>query len=165
MGITVRRLCPGDEEVACRVAQVFKEAIIETGHAAAILANSANHLAVAQVDGAIAGFLLAYRLDRIDGPSGQLFIYEIDVDPDHRRRGVGSALMLYARDVVAREGLMEAFLLTNRTNAPAMNLFERTGGVAEDDDGVVFVYPGAAAPPGPGTVGNNDDHRIPPRSY
>lgn len=149
MDIMVRRLGTGDEEVARAVARVFKEAIIEIAHAGVFLANPANYLAVVQIDGAIAGFLLAHRLDRLDQTAGQLFIYDIDVAPDQRRRGVGSALMRYVRDVVEREGLMEAFLLTNRANEPAMALFRRTGGTAEDDDGVVFVYPGDAPQPVP----------------
>ncbi len=149
MGISVRRLGGGDEAGACEVARTFKNAVIGTDLAASILANPANYLVVAEADREIAGFLLAYRLDRIDRPAGQLFIYEVAVDPNHQRRGVGKALMRFAVDVVEREGLMEAFVITNRDNAPAIALYKHTGARAEDDDGVVFVYPGTATSPVP----------------
>lgn len=33
------------------------------------------------------------------------------------------------------------FVLTNASNAPAMRLYETTGGQREAEDDVVFVYP------------------------
>ena len=146
MDISVRRLGEGDEAVACEVARTFKNAVIGTDLAASILANPANYLVVAEANREIAGFLLAYHLDRIDRPAGQLFIYEVAVGPDHQRRGVGKALMGFATAVVESEGLMEAFVFTNRDNAAARALYQRTGARAEDDHGVLFVYPGNAAP-------------------
>ncbi len=149
MDISVRRLGEGDEAVVCDVARSFKNAVIGTELAASILVNPANYLVVAEADREIAGFLLAYRLDRIDRPTGQLFIYDVAVDPGHQRRGVGKALMGFATAVVESEGLMEAFVFTNRDNAAAVALYQRTGAHAEDGDGMVFVYQGNAAPPVP----------------
>ena len=142
MDISVRRLGPGDHSVARTAARRFKHADISASEASTFLANPSNYLIVAEVTDEPAGFLLAYRLDRIDRPTGQLFVYEVAVAPSHRRQGVGTALMKFARGVVEREHLMEAFTLTNRDNAPAIALYSGTGAELEDDECMLFVYPG-----------------------
>lgn len=145
--LSVRRLAPGDEAVARRLAGSFKATDISPANAGALLANSANCVVVAEAAGDLAGFLLAYRLDRMDHPAGQLFVYEIEVAPSWRRQGVGRALMHFARGIVRDERLMEAFVLTSRDNAPAIALYTATGGHIEDD-GLCFVYPGTGRQPG-----------------
>jgi hypothetical protein len=55
--------------------------------------------------------------------------------------------MKFARGVVEREHLMEAFTLTTRDNAPAIALYSGTGAELEDDECMLFVYPGASAWP------------------
>jgi aminoglycoside 3-N-acetyltransferase I len=144
MTTTVRRLEPGDESVARAVARKFKDADISDAQAGMFLANTSNYLIVAEPAGELAGFLLAYRLDRIDRPTGQLFVYEVAVDPSHRHKGLGTQLMQFARSIVEHERLMEAFTLTNRGNEAAIALYSGTGAELEDDRGMLFVYPGAA---------------------
>jgi hypothetical protein len=85
----VRRLGPGDEARAAEAASTFKSAQIPPARAGRFLANSANYLIVAERGGAVAGFVLAYRLDRLDRDAGQLFVYEVGVAPDHRRAASG----------------------------------------------------------------------------
>jgi aminoglycoside 3-N-acetyltransferase I len=144
MDFTVRRLRAGDEEPVREVAQWLKGADIPSDRAAAFLANDANYLIVAEVSGKIIGVVLAYRLERIDHPSGQLFVYDVEVAESHRRRSVGRALMGHVRDIVEREQLKEAFVLTTRDNAAAIALYSSTGAIADDEEGVVFVYPGSS---------------------
>ena len=144
MDITVRRLRAGDEEPVREVAQWLKGADMPSDRAAAFLANDANYPIVAEVSGKIIGVVLAYRLDRIDDPSGQLFVYDVEVAESHRRRRVGRALMGHVRDVVEREQLKEAFVLTTRDNPAAMALYSSTGAIANDEEEVLFVYPGSS---------------------
>jgi len=143
MDITVRRLRAGDEEPVREVAQWLKGADMPSDSAVAFVANDANYLIVAEVSGKIIGVVLAYRLDRIDDPSGQLFVYDVEVAESHRRRRVGRALMGHVRNVVEREQLKEAFVLTTRDNAAAIALYSSTGAIA-DEEGVLFVYPGSS---------------------
>ncbi len=143
MDITVRRLTAGDEAIAREVARWLKGADMPSDRAAAFVANEANYLIVAEVAGEVVGVVLAYRLDRVDHPSGQLFVYDVEVAESHRRRGVGRALMRHVRDVVEREHLKEAFVLTNRDNPAAIALYSSTGAIADDEEALLFVYPGA----------------------
>ncbi len=143
MDITVRRLTAGDEAITRQVARCLKGADMPSDRAATFVANDANHHNVAEVAGEVVGVVLAYSLDRVDHPYGQLFVYDVEVAESHRRRGVGRALMRHVRDIVGRERLKEAFVLTNRDNPAAIALYSSTGAIADDEEGLLFVYPGS----------------------
>jgi ribosomal protein S18 acetylase RimI-like enzyme len=143
--VVIRRLRPGDEARACEVAATFKGAHFSPARAGQFLENRSNYLIVAERAGELAGFILAYRLERIDRDAAQLFIYEIGVTVPHRRGGIGARLMEYVRHLVAEESLMEAFVLTDHDNDAAVRLYSSTGGQVESSASVLFVYPGHAA--------------------
>lgn len=145
MDTQVRRLQPGDEDAAARVAAAFKAAAVPSSRAAQFLANRANYLIVAEQGGGLVGFVLAYRLDRLDRETGQLFVYEVGALHEFQGRGVGTGLMQHVRRIVEDEALMEAFVLTAHRNTAAKRLYSRTGGQVEVDDDVLFVYPHQAA--------------------
>ena len=145
MHATIRRLMPGDESVALRVAALFKSAASPSSRPSRFLANGANYLIVAEVASELAGFVIAYRLDRLDRDAGQLFVYEVGVLPQFQRRGIGTQLMRGIRHLVAAEGLMEAFVLTDQANVGAQRLYGGTGATIEEDQSMLFVYRGHAA--------------------
>ena len=73
---------------------------------------------VATVDGDPVGFALVGEVD------GQAHLMEMDVDPDHGRRGIGGALLKAACDEAARRGYAAMTLTTLRDipwNAPFYN--------------------------------------------
>ena len=144
MSITVRRLTAGDELGACKLASTFKSARVTPEHAARFLSNPGHFLFVAEVSGEIVGFLLAYRLERLDRAATQLFVYEVEVAPSYRRQGVGTRLMERVGEAVEREGMMEAFVIADADNAAAVALYGKTGGRRESGSSVVLVYPGRA---------------------
>lgn len=145
MHATIRRLTPGDESVALRVAALFKSTASPLSRASQFLANGGNYLIVAEVASELTGFVIAYRLDRLDRDAGQLFVYEVGVLPQFRRRGIGTQLMREIRHLVAAEGLTEAFALTDQANVAAQRLYGGTGATIEQDQGMLFVYRSHAA--------------------
>ena len=145
MNVVVRRLNPGDEVRAAEAAAMFKSAQIAPARAGRLLSNPSNYLIVAEKDGALAGFVLAYRLDRLDRDVGQLFVYEVGVRSEHRRSRIGTRLMRFVRQIVAEESLTEAFVLTDHDNEAAVRLYRGTGGQVEGSGSVLFVYPGYTA--------------------
>lgn len=145
MNVLIRRLKEGDEVCACQVAAAFKTAQLAPARAALFLANPANYLIVAESAGRLAGFVLAYRLDRLDRTAAQLFVYEVGVAPQYRRRRVGTRLLQHIRQLVDQESLMEAFVMTDHNNDAAVRLYRSTGGEVEEAASVLFVYPGHAA--------------------
>lgn len=145
MNVVVRRLGPGDEARAAETAALFQSAQISPARAGRFLSNPSNHLIVAERDGTLAGFVLAYRLDRLDRDAGQLFLYDVGVAPAYRRSGIGTRLMRFVRQLVVEESLMEAFVLTDHDNDAAVRLYRGTGGEVEGPGSVLFVYPGHSA--------------------
>lgn len=64
-------------------------------------------------------------LDPIGG--GEIQILAIATHPDHRRAGVGAALLHHALDVARDAGCRVATLEVRRGNAPAIALYQRAG--------------------------------------
>ena len=142
MSLTVRQLKVGDEATLIQLAAVHKSVKVSPEYAKSLLANEANYLIVAEGAGQLLGFVWAYCLARLDQRRPQLFIYEVDVAEAHQRGGVGTALLEYVCELVNRLHLMEAFVLTSSTNADAIGLYTKTGGVAQSEPEIIFVYPG-----------------------
>jgi ribosomal protein S18 acetylase RimI-like enzyme len=72
-------------------------------------------LRVAEIAATPVGFALAGEID------GHAHLYEIDVDPEHGRRGIGSALLASVCEVASALGLQSITLVTLRDvpwNAP-----------------------------------------------
>jgi aminoglycoside 3-N-acetyltransferase I len=136
----VRRFGPDDADLAVELVRLHSHGSVTRDHMGSFLSNAANYLIVAMVGDRPAGSLLAHRLDRLKEESYKLFIYEIDVAEEFRRRGIGTKLIEFAREIVQRESMICAFVLTDKRNEAAIGLYKSTGGVAINGDDLMFVY-------------------------
>jgi ribosomal protein S18 acetylase RimI-like enzyme len=75
-------------------------------------------------------------LDRIDGRTA-VFLYEVGVASDARRRGLGWALVEEATRIGREDGAFEMYVLTEPENAAANGLYAATG--AESDTSVMWT--------------------------
>ncbi|MFW5709121.1 MAG: GNAT family N-acetyltransferase [Chloroflexota bacterium] len=136
----VKRLHQGDEELTAEILETF---FLETHHGdytSTFLANPLNYLLVAIWENIPVGVLLGYELQRPETPRPMFFLYEMEVLEAQRGRGIGKALIDGFKELCrARQG-REIFLVTHRSNIPAMRLYSSTGGVQEGEDNVLFVY-------------------------
>ena len=102
---------------------------------------------VAEVDEAMGGMLLSYRLDdpyevgsldeypEVVRPlveleamaPGSWYINAVAVSPDFRRRGVGTALMNYAEELARDAGTAEISLIVADENRGAVDLYQKLG--------------------------------------
>jgi ribosomal protein S18 acetylase RimI-like enzyme len=139
--LNVKRLGTNDLALLVSTVRKFKGREISTEHAQSFLADPRHFVIVAEIGGEPVGFLLAYRLERIDRPSAKMFIYEIEVEEAHRRKGIGTSLIGAILEIVRRDGLMNAFVLTNHTNEGAVAFYKSTGGQIGNGDDLMFVYP------------------------
>ena len=138
----IRRLGPGDLALASAVINRFKSVLDASEHADQFLRNESNYLIAAMDGDEPVGFILAYALRRTDGPSAKLLIYEIEVGPEHRRRGIGTELIRHALEWVEKKEMISAFVLTNHSNQAAVEFFKSTGAIIPNGDDLMFVYAG-----------------------
>jgi aminoglycoside 3-N-acetyltransferase I len=121
---TIRRLGPGDEEVVRKLA--------ERSPQTALLADERTIFLAAFVGSEPVGFVFGYDLPRRHGKPSILFVYELEVDAAHRRRGIGTRLMTELRDLARARGIEESFVLTEPDNTAANELYASLGGVRQD---------------------------------
>ncbi len=100
-----------------------------------------NILLVAREGGQPAGFLYAYVLEAPHDLRPKMFLYSIDVFPEFQRRGVGTALIEELKRLASDRNCSEIFVLTNASNLAANRLYQKTGGIRENPDDVMYVYP------------------------
>lgn len=88
-----------------------------------------NVVLVADRDGAVAGYVFGAKegpdFMMLRGPAG--VVYDVLVDPGHRRQGIGGALMGAMLGALAELGAPRALLYTAAKNEGAQAMFERTG--------------------------------------
>jgi ribosomal protein S18 acetylase RimI-like enzyme len=141
--VSVRRLGPGDEAVLARLAldgERYEEAGVDEGDevplspadASAFLADDRTHLFVAFSGDDPVGFVVVNELLHRHTFTRMLLVYEIGVAEEHRRGGIGRALLDEVRTLAVQQGIPEGFVLTDATNAPAMALYAAAGGTRLD---------------------------------
>ena len=92
---------------------------------------------VAEADGQLLGFCQLYPTWCSVAAARIFVLYDLFVDADARRGGVGRALMLAAQRFGREAGAVRLDLSTARTNAKAQALYESLGWQRDD---VYFVY-------------------------
>jgi len=84
---------------------------------------------VAERDGEVIGYTYAgvegNDYMSLRGPAG--VVYDLVVDPAHRRQGVGRMLLDATLEVLKTTGAPRVVLSTAERNAPAQHLFDRAG--------------------------------------
>ena len=71
----------------------------------------------------------------------ELWVNEVGVAPNHRQIGLGARLLRALLEVGRKRGCREAWVLTERSNAPAIKLYQSLGGVAGPNALVMFTFP------------------------
>ena len=140
MGIEVRMLGPGDEEVLARVADDVFDESVDPEAARAFVADPRHHIAVAIDDGLVVGFVSGVHYFHPDKPAPEMWINEVGVAPTHQGRGVGKALLRAFLEAARELGCGEAWVLTDRGNAPAMRLYAGGGGEEEPPSTTMFTF-------------------------
>ncbi len=145
--MTIRRLREGDEEAAVRVVEGLKFEMdevlgvsVDPAYMRAFLADARHYFIVAYDGEEPVGYVFAYRLARFDGRPPMVFIYEIAVVEQHRRRGIGRALIEETKRLAHENGCRKVFVSTNRSNEAAMALYRSAGGEEGAADATGFWW-------------------------
>jgi ribosomal protein S18 acetylase RimI-like enzyme len=104
----------------------------------AFLANPANHLVVAVVEGEVIGMASGIAYVHPDKPL-QLFVNEVGVSSRFHRRGIGTRLVSALLGRGKEIGCQEAWVATEIGNDAARALYGSLGFREDDDPAVVYV--------------------------
>jgi ribosomal protein S18 acetylase RimI-like enzyme len=136
----IKLLTLTDSHTLINVAEnVFDDPIVESS-AKEFLADLRHRLVVALDGGLVVGFVSAVIYVHPDKPAPELWINEIGVAPTHQRQGIGKSLMQAILDEAKRSGCTEAWVLTDRSNLPAMAMYKSAGGEETLPDSVMFTF-------------------------
>jgi ribosomal protein S18 acetylase RimI-like enzyme len=133
----IARLGPGDEAVVLAGGGLFDAPPTE-GWTARFLASASHHLLVATEGDEPIGFVSGVETTHPDKGT-EMFLYELSVDPAHRNRGVGRALVRALADVARERGCYGMWVGTESDNAAALATY-RAAGAGTPEPFVVLTW-------------------------
>ena len=140
MTIEIRILKSEDRPLLDDVAADVFDHAVHPDRAAEFLRDPRHHLAIASDDGQIVGFASGVHYVHPD-KDPELWVNEVGVAPSHQGLGLGKAIMRCLLAHARHLGCREAWVLTDRSNAPAIRLYGSAGGEEAADDLVMFTFP------------------------
>ena len=133
----IRSLGPGDDADVLAASPLFDgPADSEATHR--FLADPRHHLLVAYESGLPVGFVSGVEMTHPDKGT-EMFLYELAVDEEHRRRGVATALVNRLAGVARARGCYGMWVATDEQNAPAQATYRGANGVPEPGQ-IVFTW-------------------------
>jgi len=82
---------------------------------------------VALVAKEVVGGLVAYELDKLEKARREIYLYDLAVAEEHRRKGVATALIERLRAIAAERGAWVVFVQADHGDDPAIALYEKLG--------------------------------------
>jgi ribosomal protein S18 acetylase RimI-like enzyme len=147
----VRRLESSDEALAydaiatLKITDPGRRQNLTLDYLRHFLSRPKNYLLIATDGDEPIGYLVAYRLDRVDREQAMMLLYEISVAESHQQRGAGRAMIQLLKQFCRQEGVMKMWVHTNKSNLAAVRLYESTGGEADaSGDEITYLYTAAS---------------------
>jgi ribosomal protein S18 acetylase RimI-like enzyme len=100
------------------------------------LCEQGHHLLIAYEEGQPAGFVSGVEVTHPDKGT-EMFLYELGVDEQFRRRGIGRALIERLKTIAQERGCYAMWVITGQNNAAALAAYESSGGATESGQVVV----------------------------
>jgi aminoglycoside 3-N-acetyltransferase I len=133
----VIRLGPGDIALARGMNALYTDAFEDPasyeetppddGYLETLLANPGNIALIAQSGDRIIGALTAYTLPKFEQARSEIYIYDLAVAEDWRRRGVATALIDAVHGIAQETGAWAVFVQADYGDDPAVALYTKLG--------------------------------------
>lgn len=124
MNPEIRPLTPNDIHLLEDADKDLFDDPIVNSSAREFLADSRHHFVAALIDGRMIGFASAVVYVHPDKPASELWINEIGVLPEFRRRGIATDIMQELKSLALDLGCSDVWVLTEQCNEAAMSLYE-----------------------------------------
>lgn len=109
-------------------------------HLEVLLTDERTYLFAALLDDSVVGFALAYRFPSLYATEHLAYLYDIEVLPVHRRKGIGRHLVEAVCAVLRNDGVKELWLGTDVDNVEGQGLFSATGAIKSDETFNDYTY-------------------------
>ena len=137
MNVTIRQLTPADFAVFEDMLAMFGEAFDEPStyndarpsraYLSRLLARD-HFIAIAALEGErVVGGIAAYVLDKFEQERSEIYIYDLAVEADYRRRGIATAMIAELRRIGAARGAWVIFVQADHGDDPAIALYSKLG--------------------------------------
>ncbi len=125
----IRALRPGDDRLVTAASHLL-DGPAQPDATARFLAADGHHLLVAYEGERAVGFVTGVEVTHPDKGT-EMFLYELAVDEDARRRGIGRALVERLAALARDLGCYGMWVVTDDDNEPARATYEGTGALPE----------------------------------
>ena len=133
----IRRLGPSDLSLVRQLNALFGDAFDdpdtygaappEDAWLTGLLAKQHVVVLVALSGRKVLGGLVAYELDKFERARRELYIYDLAVAADQRRRGIATALIEHLRVIAAERDVWVIYVQADYGDDPAVALYEKLG--------------------------------------
>lgn len=134
MNIELRWMTSGDAATIEAASYLFDDDV-QREWAERFLRQGNHHLCIAYVDDEPAGFVSGVEITHPDKGT-EMLLYELGVDEDFRRRGIGRSLAIALRDFAHARGCTGMWVPVDSDNDPAMAMYRSA---APDEDAETHV--------------------------
>jgi len=136
----IGRLGTSDAGKLVEMVKTFRTDTSDLNRAERFLENSSNYVIAGIKGEKIIGFVLGYQLQRYDGQDDMVYIHEVNVLEEFRQQGIGKKMINEVIRICKETHISKVFLVTNKSNKPAVCLYESTGAKASYVDDIVYWY-------------------------
>ena len=132
----IERLGPGEVEKMHSANRLFNQVFGEEGyqgppagdeHLRKLLSDDKFIALVARQDGEMIGALAAYELVKFEAERSEIYIYDLAVREEFRRRGVATELIEQLKAIASDKGAWMIFVQADPPDKPAVALYNKLG--------------------------------------
>ena len=124
MNIELRWMTSGDSATIQAASYLFDDDV-QRDWAEKFLRQANHHLCIAYVDEEPAGFVSGVEITHPDKGT-EMLLYELGVDDDYRRHGIGRALAVALRDYARVRGCSGMWVPVDEDNEPGLAMYRST---------------------------------------